>query len=72
MGNWTDFLYARPTFLEGLARILDLGGTLEEYNVSSSPSDADTRALQADWLAIGDDLKQAVRLVQAEAVNKHA
>ena len=25
-------IYARPSFLEGMARVLDIGGTLEEYD----------------------------------------
>jgi hypothetical protein len=31
-GRFTDLLHARPTFLEGVARLLDVGGTLNEYN----------------------------------------
>jgi hypothetical protein len=46
------FLYARPSFLEGLARIFDFGGTLNEYNQSLTPKQADFLALRADWLTI--------------------
>ena len=63
---WSGFLFARPTFWEGVSRIMDLGGTLQEYNTSQSDPEADTRALRADWYAIGEDLKAAVRMVQAE------
>lgn len=66
MNIWTEFLYARPSFLEGVARILDFRGVLESYNNSPTPSEADARAIYADWAAIGDDLKEAVRLIQAE------
>ncbi len=45
MGTYTDFLYARPSFAEGMARIMDFGNTLTEYNRSPDP---DTMALVAD------------------------
>lgn len=50
------FLCARPSFAEGVARILDFGGTLNEYNRSLTPEQADYLALQADWRLIGMDL----------------
>ncbi len=54
---YTDFLYARPSFLEGMARIADMGGTLNEYNASDDP---DTAALMMDWLAVGRAMRQAI------------
>ena len=57
---YTDFLYSRPSFLEGVARVADFFGALQEYNVSSSPEAADLRAMRADWLAVGDDLRKAI------------
>ena len=54
---YTDFLYARPSFLEGMARIADMGGTLNEYNASDDP---DTVALMMDWLAVGRAMRQAI------------
>jgi hypothetical protein len=63
---WTDFLYARPSFLEGMARVMDIGGTLNFYNDSESTVEADAKALMADWYAIGDDLKRAVEIAAAE------
>ena len=55
----SDFLFARPSFLEGIARLADVGGTLNEYNTSRSGADADARALQGDWRAIGHDVRVA-------------
>jgi hypothetical protein len=60
MFNRTGVLFARPSFLEGFARLFDLGGTLNRYNISESPEEADVRALRADWEAVGDDLRQAI------------
>lgn len=54
---YSDFLYARPSFLEGMARIADMGGTLNEYNASDDP---DAVALMMDWLAVGRAMRQAI------------
>jgi len=62
----TDFLYARPTLLEGIARILDFGNTIQEYNVSQSGFEADFKALDGDWITIGRDLKDAVQKITQE------
>ena len=66
MNKYTDFLFARPSFLEGVARVLDLGGTLQEYNRSLSEEDADFIALAADTKAVGDDLWAALRRAVSE------
>ena len=52
----SDFLYARPSFLEGMARIMDLGNTLNEYNTSDAP---DKIATFRDWTIVGNDLRSA-------------
>jgi hypothetical protein len=56
----TNFLYAVPSFLGGAARVLDLGSTFTIYNETFSPSRADSYALKADWVAVGDDMKTAL------------
>ncbi len=56
----TGFFYARPSFLGGMARALDLGDTLTEYNQSLTPEQADDLALAADWQAVGQDLRLAM------------
>ena len=53
------FLFARPSFLEGWARVFDVGDTLTEYNRSLTPEQADYLAMRADWMAVGDDLRAA-------------
>lgn len=59
-------LYARPTYLQGMARTLDLGGSVQRviYNMSSTPNVADTRALASDWRAVGSDLAVAMQQVE--------
>lgn len=58
--NESATLFARPSAIEGAARLLDLGGTLQGYNNSQSDMEADSRALSSDWYAIGQDLGDAV------------
>ena len=67
MGKFTDLLFARPSFLEGVARLLDFGGTLNEYNRSDMPEDADLVALRSDWEALGEDYRSALGLVVRDA-----
>lgn len=66
MGDFSDILYARPSFVEGMARALDLGGTLTEYNQSPTGAQADSYALRADWRAVGHDLTNAFEHVEQE------
>lgn len=53
----TGFLYARPNFFEGMARLLDFGNTLSVYNSSGNASEADQNAILSDYQAIADDIK---------------
>lgn len=53
-------LFAMPSFINGAARVLDLGSTLNEYNYSSSPDEADHLALNGDWTVVGNDLWKAL------------
>ncbi|MBI2100822.1 MAG: hypothetical protein HYT47_02280 [Candidatus Vogelbacteria bacterium] len=54
-------LFAEPSFFEGVARVLDLGTTLQEYNVSETEQEADIEALKNDWRAVGDDLRSSIK-----------
>ncbi len=62
----TGFLYAPPSFLDGTARALDLGGTLSEFNTALSEDQADYLALRADWLTVGQDICRAMAAVEAD------
>ena len=55
----TDFLFARPSFLSGVARILDLFGVFDSYNLSRTPEEADARAMYSDWRIVGQDIFDA-------------
>lgn len=67
MNPYFGFLFARPSFPEGVARALDLGGTLQEYNSSPSPEQADALALGADWRVVGADLLRAMDELSEES-----
>jgi hypothetical protein len=56
----TDFLVARPSFLSGIARALDIGATLPSYNISRTPCEADIKALKSDWQNVGQDLSRSI------------
>lgn len=47
----------RPSFLEGVARLFDLAGTLRARQRQASPDELDGDAIASDWLATGDDLR---------------
>ncbi|MDA1349683.1 MAG: hypothetical protein O3A47_12600, partial [Chloroflexi bacterium] len=57
----SDFLYAQPSFLEGFARILDFGNTLNVYNESETGEDADETALWMDWGMVGSEMAGAAQ-----------
>lgn len=70
MNEQFGLLYATPSFLEGLARSIDIGDTLTEYNTSESGAEADARALGSDWKAVGDDLRAAIAQYRKETPRK--
>jgi hypothetical protein len=62
----TDYLFAKPSFLEGMARALDLGGTLSVYNESPTPDLADALAIRLDWQSVKADMVQALSSFAAD------
>lgn len=56
----SDFLFARPSFIGGISKILDFGGTLKIYNESPNERIADIKALSEDWKAVGSALRSAL------------
>lgn len=58
----TDFLFAKPSFLTGAGRTIDLAALLEQYsyNISATPQEADAWATANDWAVVGQDLKRAI------------
>lgn len=56
----SDFMFAMPSFLRGLASALDIRATLFMFNESQTPEEADSRATMEDWYAIGNDIRGAL------------
>ncbi|PIQ80063.1 MAG: hypothetical protein CO042_00255 [Parcubacteria group bacterium CG_4_9_14_0_2_um_filter_41_8] len=57
----TAYLFAQPSFAEGMGRTLDIGGVFDNYNESESGKEADALALQNDWRMVGEDMKSAIQ-----------
>jgi len=53
-------LFASFGFFEGMARIMDLRGTLVNANESLTPKEADARAILSDWETVGQDMGIAI------------
>jgi hypothetical protein len=62
----TDYLFTHPSFWGGMARTLDLGDTLTEFNRSLFGHEADIIAIKSNWMAIGKDISVAMVTVDAE------
>jgi len=59
-------LFARPSFLEGYGRAMDIGATLNEYNQNQTPEEADAAAIRSDWQAVGDSIEFALDKISQE------
>ena len=62
----SDYLFANPSFLSGVARTFDLGGTFDFYNVSPTGQIANARGLWSDWLAVGRYFRESVEQFKGE------
>lgn len=60
----SDFLFARPKVVDGLASFVDLFGVYTIYNESENGADADRRARQADLQALREDCNIAFSQVK--------
>ncbi|MBS0204492.1 MAG: hypothetical protein JSS49_16430 [Planctomycetes bacterium] len=49
-----------PSFVEGIARALDLGGTLRNQTNRYASREVDSAAVLSDWMVTGDDLRGAI------------
>jgi hypothetical protein len=59
-GLGSTYLFSPPSVLSGAARLLDLGGTFDQYNDSATDVEADILAVLADWVAVGEDINCAI------------
>jgi len=66
MRSLSYYFFARPSFLEGAARALDLGGVFDSYKDSATPSQVDTQVTLQDWMMVGTDLQAAISAYEQE------
>jgi hypothetical protein len=62
MGKYSTNLFARASFCEGVARLIDVGNAMNEYNRSESAEEADQLAILCDWAQVGEDMREGFRL----------
>ena len=55
MNSFSGSLYANPSFIEGASRVLDIGCTLDCYNMDLPSDQLDLLAIHSDWLTVGQD-----------------
>jgi hypothetical protein len=73
MGRYAEdsgFLFAHPSFLQGVIAAIDLGATHVEYNTSWTIQEADARAIASDWAITGKDIKAAIQDLVEEKAQK--
>lgn len=56
----TSYLYALPSFFEGMSHTLDIGNISVTFNESSTPEEADRKAIGNDWMAVGKDISISI------------
>jgi hypothetical protein len=60
-GVRTTYLVPRPSFWSGWGTAADLSGyTLDRYNISATPEEADRIAAYLDWKMVGQDLARVL------------
>ena len=70
MNQSTDFLVPESSFLTGIGSLMNFSRDYYQYNQSSSPAQADERALKNDFAMVGQDLRHAMESVKASAVDR--
>lgn len=59
----SSFLFAQPSFLEGIARIFDFSNSLPEYNFSDLVIEADSWAITNDWMSVYEDVDSSFKII---------
>jgi len=67
MENKTDYLFAMPSFFNGMASSMDISGSLNKmYNDSHTSNEADAKAIRMDWAIIGDVLRGVIKSYESK------
>jgi hypothetical protein len=54
------YWFKRPSFFEGMGRVLDLGATMQAYKNEPNELEADAKAIASDWEMVGEDLRTVI------------
>jgi hypothetical protein len=66
MNELSNYFHARPSFSEGIMRILDLGERFSEELVPENGDEADYTGLSTDWRLVGMDIQMAMFSIEAK------
>ena len=58
--SYSDILFAQPSLVSGMCRVLDMGSTFTAYNDKPTEQQADIAAIKSDWMTVGGDLRHTV------------
>jgi hypothetical protein len=61
VSSYTTCLFSNPTFFSGLASSYSTCGNYYTFHYSATEREADFRALYCDWMAVGEDLDEAIK-----------
>lgn len=65
-------MFATPTFFSGMARTLDLGAVLDDYDGILISEQVDRLALCADWLAVSEDMWSALAEYESQIAEERS
>jgi hypothetical protein len=68
----TDHLFPRTNLIIGMGSIFNLAGKYFEFNSSQTADEADSRALESDWGAIGLDIQETIRAYPKECLTSES
>lgn len=49
----------KPSFIRGMARVIDICATLNNYNYLNNADEVDYCATKSDWVVVGKDIEIA-------------
>ena len=65
------FRYPTPSLASGMARALDLFGTLDNFETTTDGAELDAVATYNDWRAVGEDIEAAMAKVRPSQHARH-
>jgi hypothetical protein len=70
MGYLSKLFFSSPSFLEGMARLVDFHGDLNSQIFCANPDEVDALALASDWNAVRHEIDQAAETLRTGSANK--